>query len=71
MPVLVALLPCGLAECKRQDCPVWCRDIIANKSKAAAGLCDWAINIVKYYDVVSEVSSSAIHGVHARCVLYG
>lgn len=26
-----------------------------NKSKAAAGLCDWAINIVKYYDVVSEV----------------
>lgn len=32
-----------------------CRDIIANKSKAAAGLCDWAINIVKYYDVVSEV----------------
>lgn len=32
-----------------------CRDIISNKSKAAAGLCDWAINIVKYYDVVSEV----------------
>lgn len=31
------------------------RDIISNKSKAAAGLCDWAINIVKYYDVVSEV----------------
>lgn len=34
---------------------VTCRDIISNKSKAAAGLCDWAINIVKYYDVVSEV----------------
>ena len=31
------------------------RDIIWNKSRAAAGLCDWAINIVKYYDVVSEV----------------
>lgn len=26
-----------------------------NKSKAAAGLCDWAINIVKYFDVVAEV----------------
>lgn len=34
---------------------ITCRDIISNKSKAAAGLCDWAINIVKYYDVVSEV----------------
>ena len=34
---------------------VSCREIISNKSKAAAGLCDWAINIVKYYDVVSEV----------------
>lgn len=31
------------------------RDIIMNKSKAAAGLCDWAINIVKYFDVVAEV----------------
>lgn len=31
------------------------KDIIYNKSRAAAGLCDWAINIVKYYDVVSEV----------------
>lgn len=32
-----------------------CREVIANKSKAAAGLCDWAINIVKYFDVVAEV----------------
>ncbi|CAD7704939.1 unnamed protein product [Ostreobium quekettii] len=31
------------------------KDIIYNKSRAAAGLCDWSINIVKYYDVVSEV----------------
>jgi dynein heavy chain len=31
------------------------RETITNKSKAAAGLCEWAINIVKYYDVVSEV----------------
>ena len=37
-----------------------CRDIISNKSKAAAGLCDWAINIVKYYDVVSEVEPKRI-----------
>lgn len=35
--------------------PHFDKDIIANKSKAAAGLCEWAINIVKYYDVVSEV----------------
>ncbi|DBA86689.1 TPA: Dynein alpha chain, flagellar outer arm [Trebouxia sp. C0004] len=37
------------------ELPHFNRDIISNKSKAAAGLCDWAINIVKYYDVVSEV----------------
>ena len=30
-------------------------EIISGKSKAAAGLCDWAVNIVMYYDVVSEV----------------
>ena len=30
-------------------------EIIKGKSKAAAGLCDWAINIVMYYDVVCEV----------------
>lgn len=27
-----------------------------NKSKAAAGLCDWAVNIVKYFDVVYDVA---------------
>ncbi|KAK9817742.1 hypothetical protein WJX72_001478 [[Myrmecia] bisecta] len=37
------------------ELPHFNRDTIANKSKAAAGLCDWAINIVKYFDVVSEV----------------
>jgi dynein heavy chain len=31
------------------------RDIIFNKSRAAAGLCEWVINIVLYYDVISEV----------------
>jgi len=28
---------------------------IITKSKAAAGLCDWVINIIDYYDVVIEV----------------
>eukprot|EP00884_Botryococcus_braunii_P010094 jgi/Botrbrau1/19086/Bobra.0077s0003.2 len=37
------------------ELPHFNRDIIMNKSKAAAGLCDWAINIVKYFDVVAEV----------------
>lgn len=35
--------------------PHFDKDIIYNKSKAAAGICEWALNIVKYYDVVSEV----------------
>jgi hypothetical protein len=35
-----------------------CRETIEKKSKAAAGLCEWAINIVKYYDVYVEVSGS-------------
>ena len=29
--------------------------IILNKSKAAAGLCSWVINIVKFHDVILEV----------------
>lgn len=37
------------------DLPHFNKEIIFNKSRAAAGLCEWAINIVKYYDVVSEV----------------
>ncbi len=31
------------------------REAIGKKSAAAAGLCEWAINIIKYYDVVQEV----------------
>lgn len=38
------------------ELPHFVKEIIFNKSRAAAGLCDWAINIVKYFDVVSEVS---------------
>jgi hypothetical protein len=37
------------------ELPHFDKEIIYNKSRAAAGLCEWAINIVKYYDVVSEV----------------
>ncbi|KAK9867723.1 hypothetical protein WJX84_004647 [Apatococcus fuscideae] len=37
------------------ELPHFTKEVIANKSKAAAGLCDWAINIVKYFDVVAEV----------------
>ena len=29
--------------------------IVANKSKAAAGLCTWVVNIVKFWDVIQEV----------------
>lgn len=35
-------------------------DIIFNKSRAAAGLCEWVRNIVEYYDVVSEVEPKRI-----------
>ena len=38
------------------ELPHFTRDIIMNKSKAAAGLCDWAVNIVKYFDVVIDVA---------------
>jgi hypothetical protein len=37
------------------ELPHFNKEVIFNKSRAAAGLCEWAINIVKYYDVVSEV----------------
>lgn len=33
---------------------------IKRKSGAAAGLCDWVINIVMYYDVVSSVEPMRI-----------
>lgn len=36
--------------------PLLAREAIGVKSKAAAGLCEWAVNIVKYFDVFSEVS---------------
>lgn len=33
---------------------------IETKSKAAAGVCDWVINIVAYYDVVVTVEPKKI-----------
>jgi len=30
-------------------------NVMANKSGAARGICEWVINIVKYYDVIQEV----------------
>lgn len=30
-------------------------EIIKNKSIAAAGVCSWVVNIVKYYDVIQDV----------------
>lgn len=27
-------------------------EVMANKSKAAEGVCSWVLNIVKYYDVI-------------------
>jgi dynein heavy chain, axonemal len=38
------------------ELPHFNRETIMNKSKAAAGLCDWAVNIVKYFDVVYDVA---------------
>ena len=30
-------------------------DLVASKSNAAAGLCSWVLNIVKFYEVYCEV----------------
>ena len=38
------------------ELPHFNREVIIKKSNAAAGLCDWAINIVKYFDVVIDVA---------------
>ncbi|MEW5298846.1 MAG: hypothetical protein WDW36_001923 [Sanguina aurantia] len=53
------------------ELPHFNRDIIWNKSRAAAGLCDWAINIVKYFDVVSEVEPKRAELAAANATLEG
>lgn len=45
------------------------RDIIYNKSRAAAGLCEFAINIIKYYDVVAMVEPKRIELAEANSQL--
>jgi len=51
------LLPANVAVVKKDylSNPEFDPTIILNKSKAAAGLCSWVINIVKFWDVIQEV----------------
>jgi len=35
--------------------PSFSPQIMANKSAAARGICEWVINIVKYYDVIQQI----------------
>lgn len=53
------------------ELPHFNRDIIYTKSHAAAGLCEWAVNIVKYYDVVSEVGNGELGAGGAGCMAKG
>lgn len=51
-------LPAGNVAVVKKDYlsnPEFDPAIIENKSKAAAGLCSWVLNIVKFYDVIQEV----------------
>lgn len=53
--------------------PHFAREVIERKNLAAAGLCEWVINIVRYHDILEEVEpkrqalaevrlGSALHG---------
>jgi len=42
------------------DDPEFDPEVIRRQSVAAAGLCAWVINIVKYYEVYCEVRMSAV-----------
>lgn len=53
------------------DLPHFNREAIANKSKAAAGLCDWAVNIVKYFDVVYDIEPKRLELAEANAKLAG
>jgi len=51
-------VPAGNVATVKKDfisSPEFKPEIIENKSKAAAGLCKWVINIVNFYDVILEV----------------
>lgn len=51
------LPPGNVAQVKKEylSNPEFDPAIIVNKSKAAAGLCSWVLNIVKFHDVILEV----------------
>ena len=51
------LSPANVAQVKKEylSNPEFDPTIILNKSKAAAGLCSWVLNIVKFWDVIQEV----------------
>jgi dynein heavy chain, axonemal len=51
------LPPANVAFVKKEflSNPEFDPQIIENKSKAAAGLCSWVLNIVKFWDVIQEV----------------
>lgn len=51
------LPPANVAVVKKDylSNPEFDPQIIENKSKAAAGLCSWVLNIVKFWDVIQEV----------------
>lgn len=43
------------SACSSFQDPDFQPDLVASKSYAAAGLCSWVLNIVKYYEVYCEV----------------
>ncbi|GAB4813657.1 hypothetical protein N2152v2_000703 [Parachlorella kessleri] len=51
------------------ELPHFNRETIEKKSKAAAGLCEWAINIVKYYDVYITVEPKRLELAEANAKL--
>jgi dynein heavy chain len=49
--------------------PHFTRDIIYNKSRAAAGMCEFAINIIKYFDVVQMIEPKRMELAEANATL--
>mmetsp|Transcript_20739 Transcript_20739/g.31947 ORF Transcript_20739/g.31947 Transcript_20739/m.31947 type:complete len:123 (-) Transcript_20739:3700-4068(-) len=49
--------------------PNFTPEIIMGKSSAAAGLCDWIINITSYYDVVVSVEPKKLAVAEAQATL--
>jgi dynein heavy chain len=49
--------------------PHFNRDIIYNKSRAAAGMCEYALNIIKYFDVVTMIEPKRLELAEANATL--